>query len=188
MPTTLKNFLVTTGLVAFAGLMPLACENSKPLGPEGGDADLGVAFDGTDGGTVPTGVRIAGRGTLTVGGGTQFFDFDVAQNLTGRLFYNDSRFGDASLTVDADPRTRIAAFQDGSRFCPDRSRGAEFEGTGRREDGTTYEVFTVAACDNGPAESGADFFRITTFPLVGYFNEGFLASGDIVKSGTSFLP
>lgn len=187
MPTRVKNFLFTTGLVAIAGLVALACETSKPLGPEG--ADIGLAFAGTDdGGTVPTGVRIAGLGTLTTGGGTQSFDFDVAQNLTGRLFYTDSRFPGASLTVDADPLTRIAAFRNGSRFCADQSGSADFEGTGRREDGITYEVFMVAACDNGPAESGADFIRITTMPLLGYFNEGFLASGDIVKSGTSFVP
>jgi hypothetical protein len=65
---------------------------------------------------------------------------------------------------------------------PDQSRGAEFEGTGRREDGITYEVFRVAACDNGAAGSGQDFFRIST--VAGYFNEGFLASGDIVKTRT----
>jgi hypothetical protein len=179
MPTTAKKFLVTAGLVAGAGLVALGCENPKPLGPDGGDA--GIAF-GTAGEIVLTGVRIAGLGTLTTGGGTQHFDFDVAQDLTGRLFYTDSRFVGASLTVDADPLTRIVAFQNGSGFCPDQSRGAEFEGTGRREDGITYEVFRVAACDNGAAGSGQDFFRIST--VAGYFNEGFLASGDIVKTRT----
>jgi hypothetical protein len=184
MRTIVKKLLVTAGLVAVGALVTVACENSKPLGPQG--AGLRPSF-GAVHPSLPSGVRIAGLGTLTTGGGTQRFDFDAGDDLTGRLLYTDSRFPGASLTVDADPATRIAAFQDGSRFC-DLSHGAEFEGTGRREDGT-YHFFTVAACDNGPAESGADFFRITTELVAGYFNEGFLASGDIVKTpGTTTTP
>lgn len=182
---TLKRVLVTTGLTAVAGLVTLGCENSKPLAPDDRDAAIGPMFEGP-GVSLPSGIRIAGLGTMTTGGGTQTFDFDVADDLTGRLFYTDSRFPGASVTVDADPLTRIAVFRNKSVRCPDPTRGVEFDGTGRREnplmnEDKPYEVFTVVACDNGAAESGADFFRLST--VTQYSAEGHLASGDIVKSG-----
>ena len=185
---TLKRVLVTTGVAAVAGFVTLGCENSKPLAPDDRDAASGSMFEGPPIVSLPSGIRIAGLGTVSAGGGTQSFDFDVADNLTGRLFYTDSRFPGASLTVDADPLTRIAAFRNGSVCCADRTRGAEFDGTGRRENplmngDKPYEVFTVVACDNGAAESGADFFRLST--VTQYSAEGLVTSGDIVKSGTA---
>jgi len=41
--------------------------------------------------------------------------------------------------------------------------------------------YTIAVCDNGPANSGMDFFSIF-IPSEGFRRSGQVASGDIVKS------
>jgi hypothetical protein len=135
-------------------------------------------------------VRITGAGTIgpgdpTPGSDRQEFDFDVASTLTGRVFYRDWSFvrSDGSVgtvTVDADTRTGIRRFRDGSDLCADFTRGVEFDGTGRQDTGELVG-FTVVACDNGPADSRMDFFRIHT--LYSYQRQGPLTTGDVAKSG-----
>ncbi len=131
------------------------------------------------------GAGTTGPGTPTVGSDLQEFDFDVASTLAGRLFYRDWSFvrvngNVAVVTVDADPATGITAFRDGSTACADPTHGVEFDGIGRIENGEFFS-FTIVACDNGPAGSGTDFFRISV-PAADYQREGLLTSGDIVKN------
>src|SRR5216117_2101566 len=91
-----------------------------------------------------------------------------------------------TLTVDpADPATAITAYRDWASACADPTHGAEFDGTGRLDRGDLTS-FTVAACDNGAAESGADFLQMNVPPL-GYSHGGSLSSGDVAKSGTAIV-
>jgi hypothetical protein len=173
-----RNILATAVL---AGLATSACRDAVSPAP----SVQQPSFDGVGAHEV----RITGRGTIglgapTVGSDRQEFDFDVASTLAGRVAYRDWSFvrddgSVATLTVDTDPNTAIRRFRDGSDRCADFTRGVEFDGTGRTD---TDELvgFTITACDNGPAESGKDFFRIDVGT---YRREGFLTSGDIVKTG-----
>jgi len=139
-----------------------------------------------------TGFGTLGAGSPAPGSDRQEFDFDVAADLTGRLFYRDwavvrSDGTVGTLTVDpADPETAITAYRDWASACADPTRGAVFEGTGRLDVGDLVG-FTVAACDNGAAESGADLFRIDVLPPHEYGHGDFLSSGDVAKSGTATL-
>ncbi len=118
----------------------------------------------------------------------QTFNFDARSDLTGSLQYTEYAvvYPDGSpgtLTVNAnDPATGIQAFRTSSNACGDPSRGAEFDGVGRLHDGSLVS-FTVAACDNGPAGSGQDFFSLN-IPSIGESRSGFLTAGDIAKSGS----
>src|SRR4029077_15680577 len=112
----------------------------------------------------------------------------VRSDLSGNLSYTEyaAVYPDGSpgtLTVDpTDPATGIQAFRTSSSACSDPTRGAEFDGVGRLHDGTLAS-FTVAACDNGPAGSGQDFFSVN-IPSIGESRSGFLTAGDIAKSGS----
>jgi len=158
--------------------------------PAGGTASM--AFTVTCAAT-GTGVRITGQGQIgsgspTPGSNVQTFNFDVRSDLTGSLLYTEYAFvypdgSPATLTVNAnDPATGIQAFRTSSNACGDPSRGAEFDGVGRLHDGSLVS-FTVAACDNGPAGSGQDFFSLN-IPSIGESRSGFLTAGDIAKSGS----
>lgn len=138
-------------------------------------------------------VRITGLGQIGTGApaksnNVQTFDFDVASDLTGRFFYTDWGVirpdgSVATATVDpADPTTGIATFTASSTFCADPSRGVFFTGTVRLDTGERVG-FEAAACDNGPAGSGLDFFRFAVPTHGGYARNDFLTSGDIAKSG-----
>ena len=116
----------------------------------------------------------------------QTFDFDVRADLTGRFTGTD--YGDlhpggvpATLTTDpvADPATSITAFRSSSSVCSDPSRGVEIDATGREDTGGVV-AYTLAVCDNGPANSGMDFFSVF-IPSEGFRRSGQVASGDIVK-------
>jgi hypothetical protein len=143
--------------------------------------------------STPTTARSTGLGTLGLGSPSpgsdrQDFDFDVAADLTGRLFYRDFTELNTNGTVEfitvdpKDSQTHITAYRDRSDKCTDPTHGAEFDGTGRLDDGTLTS-FTVSICDNGVSGSGADFFQ---FVIPGdYSHGGFLTSGDITKSGTA---
>jgi hypothetical protein len=137
----------------------------------------------------PGGVRITGFGTIGAGTSTpgsdrQEFDFDVASDLTGRLFYRDWSVV-ATIIVDpsTDPETGIRRFRDGSTACADFTRGAEFDATGRLDNGDLIGIIVVA-CDNGTPGTGVDFFRLDApFISTPYSRSGLLTSGEIVKSG-----
>jgi hypothetical protein len=184
MPISPRNILAAAVLAGFAAS---ACRDA--VSPAPGDSVQPPSFGGVGDHEVRiTGLGTIGLGAPTVGSDRQEFDFDVASTLAGRVFYRDWSFvrDDASvgtLTVDTDPNTGIRRFRDGSDRCADFTRGVEFDGTGRTDTGELVG-FTITACDNGPAESGMDFFRID---VGGYNREGFLTSGDIVKTGGGTL-
>jgi len=139
-----------------------------------------------------TGSRVTGRGQVGTaapqpGNNVQTFDFDVRADLTGRFTgtdYSDLHPGGvpATLTTDhaADPATSITAFRSSSSACSDPSRGVEFDAIGREDTGGLVG-YTIAVCDNGPANSGLDFFSVF-IPSEGFGRSGQVASGDIVKS------
>src|SRR5213080_2811172 len=139
----------------------------------------------------PTG-RVTGRGQVgtaapQVGNDVVTFDFDLRADLTGRFTgtdYADVHPGGvpATLTTDpvADPATSIIAFRASSSVCSDPSRGVEVDATGREDTGGVV-AYTLAVCDNGPADSGMDFFSVF-IPAEGFRRSGQVASGDIVKS------
>ncbi len=139
----------------------------------------------------PTG-RVTGRGQVgtaapQVGNDAVTFDFDLRADLTGRFTgtdYADVHPGGvpATLTTDpvADPATSIIAFRPSSSVCSDPSRGVEVDATGREDTGGVV-AYTLAVCDNGPADSGMDFFSVF-IPAEGFRRSGQVASGDIVKS------
>src|SRR4051812_25356322 len=118
--------------------------------------------------------------TPAPGADREDFNFDIKQDLSGRLVYNDWRYS-AWIKVDpADNQTSITAFRSSSAQCSDPTAGAEVDGVGRRENGA-LDPFTLVACDLGSAESDSDFFRMT-FPTRSYNLQGTLTSGDIVKT------
>ncbi len=127
-----------------------------------------------------------GTGSPTPGNNVQTFDFDVRADLTGRFTGTD--YGDlhpggvpATLTTDqsTDPATSITAYRSSSTACSDPSRGVEFDAIGREDTGGLVN-YTVAACDNGPAGSGLDFWSVF-IPSENFGRSGNVTSGDIVK-------
>ena len=159
--------------------------------PAGGTATttFSVTCTGT---TPPPAGRVTGRGQVGTaapqpGNNVQTFDFDVLADLTGRFTgtdYSDLHPGGvpATLTTDhaSDPATSITAFRSSSSACSDPSRGVEFDAIGREDTGGLVS-YTIAVCDNGPANSGRDFFSVF-IPSEGFGRSGQVASGDIVKS------
>src|SRR5438067_1162572 len=154
-----------------------------------GPTTFSVSCTGTQ--PPPTG-RVTGRGQVgtaapQVGNDAVTFDFDLRADLTGRFTgtdYADVHPGGvpATLTTDpvADPATSIIAFRPSSSVCSDPSRGVEVDATGRDDTGGVV-AYTLAVCDNGPADSGMDFFSVF-IPAEGFRRSGQVASGDIVKS------
>jgi hypothetical protein len=140
----------------------------------------------------PPAGRVTGQGQVGTaapqpGNNVQTFDFDVRADLTGRFTgtdYSDLHPGGvpATLTTDhsADPATSITALRSSSGACSDPSRGVEFDAVGREDTGGLVS-YTIAVCDNGPANSGMDFFSVF-IPSEGFGRSGQVASGDIVKS------
>src|SRR6266571_4708 len=127
-----------------------------------------------------------GTGSPTPGNNVQTFDFDVRADLTGRFTgtdYSDLHPGGvpATLTTDqsTDPATSITAYRSSSTACSDTSRGVEFDAIGREDTGGLVN-YTVAACDNGPAGSGMDFWSVF-IPSENFGRSGNVTSGDIVK-------
>ena len=179
------RFSHNPGLLTIA-LLALACHDVTGPDPEAISRPL---FSHTEGGPAFYASGSVGTGTATPGSSRQDFEFDIGPDLrTGTLSFRDWSFvrGDGStvtVTVSAsDPYTAIAWFRNGSAACSDPTRGAEFDGWGRLDNGNLM-AFTVVACDNGPAGSGGDRFRLS-IPSAGYQREGLVSSGDVVKSGT----
>ena len=140
----------------------------------------------------PPAGRVTGQGQVGTaapqpGNDVVTFNFDVRADLTGRFTgtdYADLHPGGvpATLTTDPvnDPATSFTAFRSSSSVCSDPSRGVEIDGTGREDTGGVV-AYTIAVCDNGPANSGMDYFSIF-IPSEGFRRQGQVASGDIVKS------
>src|SRR6266545_945861 len=155
--------------------------------PAGGTVT--TAFAVSCAGAPPPAGRVTGRGQVGTeapqpGNNVQSFDFDVRADLTGRFTgtdYSDLHPGGvpATLTTDnaADPETSITAFRSSSSACADPSRGVEIDATGREDTGGVV-AYTLALCDNGPADSGMDFFSVF-IPSEGFRRSGQVASGDI---------
>jgi len=158
--------------------------------PAGGTAT--TTFSVSCAGAPPPAGRVTGRGQVGTaapqpGNDAVTFDFDIRADLTGRFTgtdYADLHPGGvpATLTTDhnADPETAITAFRSSSSVCADPSRGVEIDATGREDTGGVV-AYTLALCDNGPANSGMDFFSVF-IPSEGFRRSGQVASGDIVKS------
>jgi hypothetical protein len=179
----LAALLLVVGCRDFADVV--GPDPHRATGPVASHSDTGLGIQGQ--GSI-------GSGQPEAGGNRQDFEFDVAADLTGHLFYRDWSIvrpdgTTATFTVSADDAgTRIEAFRDGSEACSDPTSGAEFDGVGRLDTGE-LAAFTVAACDGGPPGSGQDAFRISVPDAGGYAREGALSSGDIVKSdGSGSLP
>jgi hypothetical protein len=131
-----------------------------------------------------------GWGAATPRNVVQTFDFDVRADLTGRFTGTD--WGDihpsgqpASLTTDpvADPATYFTAYRNASPSkCQDPTRGVEFDGVGRGDEGD-LRSYTVQVCDDDVRSPGGeivDFFSIY-IAVGGYGRSGIPNSGDIVK-------
>ena len=178
----LRSIFVATAL---AGLAASACRDA--VSPPASGPVQPPAFDLTGDQEVRvTGLGTLGSGDTTPGSDRQEFDFDVASTLTGRVFYRDWGFVNpdgsvGTLIVDAstDSNTGVRRFRDGSDACADFTHGAEFDATGRLSTGELVPVI-VYACDNGPADSSTDFFRIDVYA---YRREGSATSGDVAKTG-----
>jgi hypothetical protein len=164
--------------------------NPRPVTvPAGGTTS--TRFEVSCAGAPPPAGRVTGRGQVGTappqpGNDAVTFDFDVRADLTGRFTgtdYADLHPGGvpATLTTDhaTDPETSITAFRSSSSACADPSRGVEIDATGREDTGGVRE-YTLVVCDNGPANSGMDFFSVF-IPSEGFGRSGQVASGDIVK-------
>ncbi len=159
--------------------------------PAGGTATTTFSVSCAGAPPPPAG-RVTGQGQVgtaapQVGNDAVTFNFDLRADLTGRFTgtdYADVHPGGvpATLTTDpvADPETSILAFRSSSSVCADPSRGVEVDATGREDTGGVV-AYTLAVCDNGPANSGMDFFSVF-IPAENFRRSGQVASGDIVKS------
>ncbi len=166
--------------------------NPRPVSvPAGGTATTTFSVSCAGAPPPPAG-RVTGQGQVgtaapQVGNDAVTFNFDLRADLTGRFTgtdYADVHPGGvpATLTTDpvADPETSIIAFRSSSSVCADPSRGVEVDATGREDTGGVV-AYTLAVCDNGPANSGMDFFSVF-IPAENFRRSGQVASGDIVKS------
>ena len=160
--------------------------------PSGGTATTTFSVScGPTGGGGGGGVEVVGRGQIgsgspTPGSDATTFDFDVRADLTGRFTgtdYADLHNGTtpATLTTDpvADPATSFRAYRNSSSACSDPTRGVEVDAVGREDTGSLVS-YTMTVCDNGPAGSGSDFFRVF-IPSEGFGVSGAVTSGDISK-------
>jgi len=126
-----------------------------------------------------------GAGSPTPGSDATTFDFDIRADLTGRFTgtdYADLHGGTpATLTTDpvADPATSFKAYRNSSGACSDPSRGVEVDAVGREDTGSLVG-YTLTVCDNGPAGSGTDFFKVF-IPSEGFTVSGTVTRGDISK-------
>ncbi|HYL56915.1 MAG TPA: hypothetical protein VEU73_15190 [Gemmatimonadales bacterium] len=127
-----------------------------------------------------------GTGSPTPGNNVQTFDFDIRSDLTGRFTgtdYSDLHPGGvpATLTTDpvSDPATAFTAYRNSSTACSDPTRGVEVDAIGREDTGGLVN-YTMAVCDNGPANSGQDFWSVF-IPSENFGRSGNVTSGDIVK-------
>ena len=127
-----------------------------------------------------------GTGSPTPGNNVQTFDFDIRSDLTGRFTgtdYSDLHPGGvpATLTTDhaSDPATGFTAYRNSSTACADPTRGVEVDAIGREDTGGLVN-YTMAVCDNGPANSGQDFWSVF-IPSENFGRSGNVTSGDIVK-------
>jgi len=178
-------------LSGVAGNCTVSGANPRTVNVPAGGTTM-TTFSVSCAGAPPPAGRVTGRGQVGTaapqpGNNVQTFDFDVQANLTGRFTgtdYSDLHPGGvpATLTTDhsADPATSITAFRASSGACSDPSRGVEFDAIGREDTGGLVS-YTIAVCDNGPANSGMDFFSVF-IPSEGFGRSGQVASGDIVKS------
>jgi hypothetical protein len=124
-----------------------------------------------------------GTGSPTPGSDATTFDFDIRADLTGRFTGTD--WGDlhgttpATLTTDpvADPATSFTAYRNSSTACADPTRGVEVDAVGREDNGSLV-AYTMTVCDNGPAGSGMDFFKVF-IPSENFVVQGTVTSGDI---------
>ncbi|HXL35292.1 MAG TPA: hypothetical protein VN953_10240 [Gemmatimonadales bacterium] len=166
--------------------------NPRPVSvPAGGTATTTFSVSCAGAPPPPAG-RVTGQGQVGTappqpGNDAVTFNFDVRADLTGRFTgtdYQDLHPGGvpATLTTDhsSDPETGITAFRSSSSVCSDPSRGVEVDATGREDTGGVV-AYTLAVCDNGPANSGMDFFSVF-IPSENFRRSGQVASGDIVKS------
>lgn len=180
------RFAHLSGFVA-AALLAVSCGDPvAPTGPESIDPGS-VTFQHSGTGAGLHGSGSIGPGAPTPGSDRQDFQLDIAWDLTGSLTYRDwsvvrSDGTAATVTVAAaDAGTWLAAYRNGSTACADPTRGAEVDGMGRLDTGELMR-FTLVVCDNAPAGSGTDVFRMAVPDAAGYERGGILSSGDIVKS------
>ncbi len=157
--------------------------------PSGGTATTTFSVSCTGGGGGGSGEVIGngqiGSGSPTPGSDATTFDFDIRSDLTGRFSGTDwaDLHGStpATLTTDpvADPATSFTAYRNSSSACSDPSRGVEVDAVGREDTGTLVN-YTMTVCDNGPAGSGMDFFKVF-IPSEQFGVAGQVTSGDISK-------
>src|SRR5205823_3971217 len=141
---------------------------------------------GGGGGVEVVGTGQIGTGSPTPGSDATTFDFDVRADLTGRFTGTDwadlhAPNQPATLTTDpvADPATSFTAYRNSSSRCSDPTRGVEVDAVGREDTGGLV-AYTLTVCDNGPAGSGSDFFRVF-IPSENFGVAGPVTSGDISK-------
>jgi len=159
--------------------------------PSGGTATTTFTVSCAPTGGGGGGVEVLGQGQIgsgspTPGSDATTFDFDVRANLTGRFTGTDwadlhSPTQPATLTTDpvADPATSFRAYRNSSSACSDPTRGVEVDAVGREDTGNLV-AYTLTVCDNGPAGSGNDFFRVF-IPSEGFGVSGAVTRGDISK-------
>ena len=141
---------------------------------------------GGGGGVEVVGQGQIGSGSPTPGSDATTFNFDVRADLTGRFTGTDwadlhAPNQPATLTTDpvADPATSFTAYRNSSSRCSDPTRGVEVDAVGREDTGGLV-AYTMTVCDNGPAGSGSDFFRVF-IPSENFGVAGPVTSGDISK-------
>jgi len=180
----------TVALSGVAGNCSVSGANPRTVTvPSGGTTtttfSVSCAATGGGGSGEVIGQGQIGNGSPTLGSDATTFNFDVRSDLTGRFTASD--YADvhgnqpASLTTDpvADPATSFTAYRNSSSACSDPTRGVEVDAIGREDNGSLVG-YTLTVCDNGPAGSGSDFFKVF-IPSEGFGVSGPVTSGDISK-------
>src|SRR2546421_144635 len=159
--------------------------------PSGGTATTTFSVScaptgGGGGGVEVVGTGQIGTGSPTPGSDATTFDFDVRADLTGRFTGTDwadlhAPNQPATLTTDpvADPATSFRAYRNSSSACSDPTRGVEVDAVGREDTGGLV-AYTMTVCDNRPAGTGSDFFKVF-IPSENFGVAGPVTSGDISK-------
>ncbi len=180
----------TVGLSGVAANCTVSGANPRTVTVPGGGT-TSTTFAVTCAATSTTGGEVIGKGQVgtgspTPGNNVQTFDFDIRSDLTGRFTgtdYSDLHPGGvpATLTTDpaSDPATSFTAYRNSSTACADPTRGVEVDAIGREDTGGLVN-YTMAVCDNGPANSGQDFWSVF-IPSENFGRSGNVTSGDIVK-------